>query len=55
MRTPFLSPKQMFWLMGDSSDPAKAARDQWAGAPEEKRRELDELSREVFRAQMRRP
>ena len=38
--TPFLSPKQMFWLMGDSSDPAKAARDQWAGAPEEKRREL---------------
>lgn len=38
--TPFLTAKQMFWLMGSDSGEAKTAREQWAGAPEATRREL---------------
>lgn len=38
--TPFLTPKQMFWLSGGESAETKAARDQWRDASAEKRREL---------------
>lgn len=38
--TPFLTAKQMFWLTGSDSAEAQRAREQWADAPEAKRREL---------------
>lgn len=38
--TPFLDPKQMFWLSYGTSDEARAARAEWKDASAERRREL---------------